>query len=378
MNIKYYISLVVLMFSISLPAKAMELHYFDKDIVELLNDASLALLSYTGRIVLLFLILGGVYYIISGADPQKQEYARKTISYSLLGLILILVSYGVINKTSEIGTGVSVMSLPTCYWDCTDWSVCVAGNQTRVCTESCGAVVGSPIVTRGCIVPPVSFDWSHVVLPAADPVGGANWMTPVKDQGACGSCWAFATLGYVEAIYNIEQSSAVLDRDLSEQGLMSCSSAGSCSGGSPVLAVEHIKNTGVVPQTCFAYSASNETCTVPNRCATWATQLWKVGKWFVSSTSSQASIKNELVNYGPVSAAMNMSTWNSATEDCSSSSEDHAVVIVGYDDIGGYWIVRNSWGAGWIDGIGGYFRVKYGECGLDSGITVGVEGVTSP
>ena len=104
MNIKYYVSLVVLMFSISLPAKAMELHYFDKDIVELLNDASLALLSYIGGITLLFLIYGGVRYTTSSADPQKQENARRTISYSILGLIFILMSYAAITAIGRIGT----------------------------------------------------------------------------------------------------------------------------------------------------------------------------------------------------------------------------------------------------------------------------------
>ena len=103
-NIKYHISLITLMFSISLPAGAMELEYFDKDVVEVLNDASLILLSYAGRIALLFLIYGGVRYVMSGADPQKQESARKVISYSILGLIIVLVSYAVISAISKIGT----------------------------------------------------------------------------------------------------------------------------------------------------------------------------------------------------------------------------------------------------------------------------------
>ena len=104
MNIKYCVGLVILMFFISLPAKAMELHYFDKDIVELLNDASLALLSYAGRIALLFLLYGGVRYATSSADPQKQESARKVISYSILGLIFILMSYAAITAIGKIGT----------------------------------------------------------------------------------------------------------------------------------------------------------------------------------------------------------------------------------------------------------------------------------
>jgi len=355
----------------------MNLTKFDKPIAGIFSEASLFLLSIVGGLALLVIVISGILYIFAGANPEAQNKAKGTATKAIIGLIFVLTSYGIINQTSQIVTDTGVTSLPACYWDCSEWSVCVGGSQNRVCVESCGAVVGSPAIVRSCIVSPVSFDWSHKILPAALPAGGANWMTSVKDQSTCGSCWAFATLGYMEAVYNIENSNPALDINLSEQDLISCSS-GSCSGGSPALTVKHIKDTGVVPNPCFVYSASNEECSVPNRCAAWATQLWKVGKWFASSVSNQLSIKNELVNGGPVLATMNMNTWNSGTESCTSATEDHAVVIVGYDDFGGYWIVKNSYGIGWIDGIGGYFRVKYGQCGLDSGMTVAVETVMSP
>ncbi|MEA2098260.1 MAG: kelch repeat-containing protein [Patescibacteria group bacterium] len=80
----------------------MELHYFDKDVVKVLNDASLFLLGIVGKLVLLFLIYGGVRYITSSADPQKHESARKIIAYSILGLIFILVSYAMIFAISKI------------------------------------------------------------------------------------------------------------------------------------------------------------------------------------------------------------------------------------------------------------------------------------
>ncbi len=80
----------------------MKLNYFDKDIVEVFNDAAKVLLSYAGRIALLFLIFGGIYYIISGSDPQKQEIAKKTITYALLGLIVVLSSYAVIAVLDRI------------------------------------------------------------------------------------------------------------------------------------------------------------------------------------------------------------------------------------------------------------------------------------
>ena len=353
----------------------MILTKFDKPIIDIFNEASLFLLSIIGGIALLVIVLSGILYIFAGANPEAQTKAKKTFNYAIIGLIFVLTSYGIVNQTSQVVTDGLSSSLPTCYWECSEWSVCAAGNQTRVCIESCGAVVGSPTTTRSCVVPLASFDWSHKVLPAALPVGGADWMTSVKDQSTCGSCWAFSTLGYMEAIYNIENSNPALDINLSEQDLISCS-AGSCSGWSLPEATNYIQNTGVVPQFCFVYSASNEACSVPNRCATWATQLWKIAKWSVSTSSNQQSIKNELVNGGPVLAGMNMNTWNPATSSCTSSTENHGVIIVGYDNLGGYWIVKNSYGSGWNGD--GYFEVKYGQCGLDSGMTVAVENVLSP
>ena len=353
----------------------MNLTKFDKPIADIFSEASLFLLSIVGGIALLVIVISGILYIFAGANPEAQNKAKGTATKAIIGLIFVLASYAIINQISYVSTDTVSMSLPTCYWECDNWSVCIAGSQNRTCIESCGAVVGSPAVSRSCVALPVSFDWSHVVLPAALPAGGANWMTIVKDQSTCGACWAFSTLGYVEAIYNIENGNPALDINLSEQDLISCS-AGSCSGWSLPETANYIQNMGVVPQSCFAYSASNEACSVPNRCVTWAAQLWKVGKWSVSSISNQQSIKNELVNGGPVLAGMNMNSWSSVTSSCASSIENHGVVIVGYDDVGGYWIVKNSYGSVW-DGDG-YFKVSYGQCGLDSGTTVVVENVLSP
>lgn len=84
-------------------AEAMELVKYSKNVVDVFNDASMTLLSFAGRLVLLMLIFGGAYYIISGADSKKQETAKKIIKYALLGLILILVSYGIVVAFDRIG-----------------------------------------------------------------------------------------------------------------------------------------------------------------------------------------------------------------------------------------------------------------------------------
>lgn len=89
-------------------ASAMKLVKYSKNVVEVFNDASMTLLSFVGKLVLFILMFGGVYYIMSGADPQKQETAKKIISRCLFGLILILVSYALLSNISTIVTGENI------------------------------------------------------------------------------------------------------------------------------------------------------------------------------------------------------------------------------------------------------------------------------
>ncbi|MCG2693691.1 hypothetical protein L6259_00155 [Candidatus Parcubacteria bacterium] len=262
-------------------------------------------------------------------------------------------------------------------WYCYPWTLCAGGIQTRNCLDlnNCGTTADKPGLSRSCVVPPSSFDWRNVA--------GVNWMTPVKNQGSCGSCTAFSTLGAVEAVYNIEINDSSMDIDLSEQDFISCSGTVSCTGlgGSPWSTYKYINSTGIVPESCFPYLASNAVCA---RCVGWASSLWKTNTFTYGSSPSQQAIKDAIRNGGPVTVGLNMDPlsggWDSGTLGCvNDTALNHGVVIVGYDDAGGYWIVRNSYGPGWPDGIegGGYFRVLYGECGIET-IFVSPEGITSP
>ncbi|MBW6441224.1 hypothetical protein K0B03_04350 [Patescibacteria group bacterium] len=98
------ISNLLILISIGFPKilMAMELEKFDKDIVVVLNDATRILLSFASGIILLFLIGSGVLYIISGSNPENSEKAKKLITYTLLGAILILLSYAVITAIERI------------------------------------------------------------------------------------------------------------------------------------------------------------------------------------------------------------------------------------------------------------------------------------
>lgn len=99
------------------------------------------------------------------------------------------------------------------------------------------------------------FDWRNR--------HGQNWLTPIKNQGQCGSCWAFAAVGATELCVNL-YFNRHLDLDLSEQELVSCSGAGNCGGGISVYALDYIIRSGIVNETCLPYQAIN--CPCSNKC----------------------------------------------------------------------------------------------------------------
>jgi subtilisin-like proprotein convertase family protein/C1A family cysteine protease/putative hemolysin len=268
------------------------------------------------------------------------------------------------------------------------YSVCVRGQEEiGAATELMGlsekATKGSLPVAQGPAPPgeggsvgspPSSFDWRNY--------SEQNWMTSVKNQGSCGSCWAFSAVGVVEAVYNIGTGNPNLDLNLSEQQLVSngsvcCSSCGDCEGGWPASALSYIRDTGVADEACFPYTATTAACAL---CGDWQSRLVTIDAYGgVSSSPSQ--IKQSLVDRGPLSAAMGILSDYGGHFDgdiyrCSIDSDpydiNHAVVIVGYNNVGGYWIVKNSWGSSF--GEGGYFKVGYGECRIEDWVSYAVPG----
>lgn len=192
----------------------------------------------------------------------------------------------------------------------------------------------------GCKLPD-SFDWRSADGPDNDNKK-ENWATPIKNQGlSCGSCWAFSAVGATEGTFNLEQKDSKADPDLSEQDLVSCSSAGSCStGGWPHLAFNYMKNTGIVEEGCFPYQASDVAC---SKCSNAGSRQYSINSY--SSVSGMDNIKRALICKGTLSvASMN---WG------------HAITLVGYNDSSSVcqnkygedecWIIKNSWGirSGW-------------------------------
>lgn len=193
---------------------------------------------------------------------------------------------------------------------------------------------------------------------------GKNWITDVKNQSTCGSCWSFAATGATEALVNLFYNQS-LNMDLSEQNLLSCSGAGSCTGGYPSIALDYIKNTGIIDEAAFPYSATDQVCT--NKSSSPADQIKIGGRVdFGSSTYpvSEDNLKKMLIKYGPLSGglldwshAMTLVGWQVVKEGDRffyrnlNKSTIWYTVPAGSTLIGKtVWIFKNSWGSSWGDG----------------------------
>ena len=199
---------------------------------------------------------------------------------------------------------------------------------------------------------------------------GGDFMSGVRDQGQCGSCWTFGPIGVMEAMYNIETGGPSGNPDLSEQHLLSCSGAGTCGGGNDWNATAYILSTGVSPEACFPYAAADNAC---SPCAGWpankasiAGQAWITQAGFIQSSdptiTSIAAIAAKLTSRGPLVGNMTVypSFYNYtdgvySPTDGEAAEGGHCIVICGYDDSDDSWICKNSWGSGW--GVLGYFKI---------------------
>ncbi len=246
---------------------------------------------------------------------------------------------------------------------------------------------------------PTEWDWRNATYKSVT----GNWTTPVKDQGGCGSCWAFSAVGVSETALNLAAQNPALDPDLSEEYLVSdCHMADgyqTCCGGWDYDALEFIRDEGIPDEGCMPYvdgldtgcgcnygcntsgtnactyhgigQCSDRTCA--NRCTNWASRITKINHTGYVGTD-RTTIKNTLVAFGPLSVSIRASNWywDGDVLRCSvDSPTNHAVAVVGYKDTpsvgaGGYWIVKNSWGSTWNGD--GYVKIGYGECSIESDV----------
>lgn len=197
-------------------------------------------------------------------------------------------------------------------------------------------------------------------------------MTPVKNQGQCGSCWSFSASGAMEGAWAIRTNDIV---SISEQQLVDCSKKYGnlgCKGGLMDNAFQYAINTGMCSEESYPYTSgvtqsggSCQSCkpvVTINACAD-------------VPPNNQVALKEAVALVGPVSIALDAETKlfqsyknGVITSDSCGTTLDHGVLIVGYGEEDGvkYWLVKNSWGASWGDD--GYIKIERSESTNDAGI----------
>lgn len=288
-----------------------------------------------------------------GNDPFSPEYA-----------VCVSEDGGIVGSVTEL-TGLSARATKASAW-----------------TESPNDDRRNPLPPN--LSAPPAVDWRDH--------DGYNWVTPVKNQGGCGSCWAFGAVAAVEAVVQINAGDPFMNLDLSEEYLVSDCHGGffsqSCCGGMHSLALQFIRNQGIPDESCLPYidgygctcgggtcdyncehrdenACSDATCS--DRCSDWEDRLTRI-----DTSGPATNIREAIANSGPVSVSFGIGSsfggyWDGDIYRCTNDNgANHAIALVGYDDAGGYWIGKNSWGTGWGDG--GFFKIGYGECSVESDV----------
>ncbi len=217
---------------------------------------------------------------------------------------------------------------------------------------------------------PTEFSWGNK--------DGWNWMTTIKNQGGCGSCWAFATAAAFEARLRINLNQPNLAVDVSEQNMVSCW-LGSCEGANATWVMTYFQTYGCPDEACFPYASGSGTaapCT--DLCPDWASRVYGLTTYGNYNFPSVETIKNEIMLHGPVQMHMSVyADFDSYTggvyQHVTGAYEGaHLVVMYGWDNANNCWLVKNSWGTDWGEvgpnGQRGWFRIRMGanEVGCES------------
>jgi len=207
-------------------------------------------------------------------------------------------------------------------------------------------------------------------------------VSPVKDQGLCGSCWTFATAETIESQWALQTGSLT---DLSEQQILDCTpnpqqcgGTGGCAGGTAELAMKQIiLNGGITSEWMYPYTSyfgTNYNC---HYNSTLTRPMLQLDSYVTLPENEYDPLMQAVANIGPIAVSIDASAWSAyetgVFDSCNQTNPDidHAVQLVGYGtdpDYGDYYLVRNSWSPLW--GESGYIRLRRtgdetNRCGID-------------
>jgi len=224
--------------------------------------------------------------------------------------------------------------------------------------------VGPEIKQKNMILPrvgsPDTFDWR---------TKGA--VTAVKDQGQCGSCWAFSVTENIESVWILAKglTNSTIP-PLAPQQIVDCDTSDlGCSGGNPPTAYDYVQSAGGLDdEKDYPYTAEDGTCAFKSSAV-----VAKITGYKYATDGDEGTMKDNLASWAPLSICVDARYWQDYTSGIMTEWQcdwivqlDHCVQAVGYDTSAStpFWIVRNSWGTDW--GEDGYIRLEYGTntCGL--------------
>jgi len=215
---------------------------------------------------------------------------------------------------------------------------------------------------------PATFDWRD-----------HNAVTRVKDQGQCGSCWAFSATEAIESAWILKGHATPSTINLAPQQIVDCDTIDGvqgCNGGETESAYDYIvKAGGQEPETDYPYTGVNGKCKFD------AADVDAKISTYTAISKDESALPTNLATIGPLSICLDAAHWQdyqsgvlTALECCppiGKCTMDHCVQLVGYNSTAStpYWIVRNSWNTDW--GVEGYIYLEMNKntCGLTNDVT---------
>lgn len=293
---------------------------------------------------------------LPGEVVKMQIEVNETVSgvrgQVMIGGNLYSLAFGDNGVYADQASGDNIWGFPTSFSYPGDYSINITVTDASNQIHEYPDLIQFRVANAASV--PSAFDWRDYE--------GDNYMTPVKDQGSCGSCYAFVIAGVAEAKYKIQNNVPDSEIDLSEQYYVSdcCTLNNGCENGNT-----NSFECGTVTEACYPYRTSNSSCS--DRCSDWEGNFFNTsyGSFFPAGSLDDSELKHLIMTHGPVYGSVQLNNFVALPDfeyTCSGSSYSHGLVILGWNDAEGHWIVKNSWGIDWGDN--GFAYIPYNNCAL--------------